>query len=524
MDQIDEEHIKSYEDAYSKLKKCFNVYYGYTVDKRGIIPMREFLNLLSRGSKSDSEHHLPENALLKELRDERPVKDKVYGILKDTYLSEKRNTKDLKGSVGCIENPESQANGITNLTLLMYLSNQLAKQYERNEKINPERKEVFKKNKKTLYKWKEQALINLVSSIYVLEKTSDSYEDYFCYGFRQDNNDDPSFVIDLPHVGQICVHVGSEEQKKEIVEEIEEKIKSILEEKLSLNQVTEKQFVDLQKNLKKNSFLSEYDGKLYEYMAMPMDYKGKLAKEFEKIILRKIGKSSMREAKEEDVKTIKSQIVGHGGLNEREAYYLLIKIGAPRCILVGLVNEIQKEKEEEENARKKRSKEEILIIKEKREQIKKEAEDKKTSTGEEITIKPKDKKTNNKKENKQKDFTSENKKFLEAINANIGGIMTPEIMEGLLKRASYSFKDVYEDKLRRGILKELKKLGVSKEERNIESQKVFIYIRMVKNLSTVSAGTTNGKNLIELIENSVDEYEEGFEFLENHFKKDKKGK
>ena len=53
----------------------------------------------------------------------------LYNVLKDTYIS--RDESYASGMIGCVGTPEEQLDGITNMTLLMFLSNHLSKEYKK---------------------------------------------------------------------------------------------------------------------------------------------------------------------------------------------------------------------------------------------------------------------------------------------------------------------------------------------------------------------------------------------------------
>lgn len=114
------------------------------------------------------------------------------------------------------------------------------------------------------------------------------------------------------------------------------------------------------------------------------------------------------------------------------------------------------------------------------------------------------------------DFTAENQKFLSSINTNMGNIINPEIMEELLKRASYSFKNLYDKKLKEGIIERLEILEIPEDKRELEAQKVFLYLRMAKNISMINSGAINGDNLDKVLDDSTIEYSEGISFFEKH--------
>lgn len=135
------------------------------------------------------------------------------------------------------------------------------------------------------------------------------------------------------------------------------------------------------------------------------------------------------------------------------------------------------------------------------------------------TIEPSEKNSDlGQEEQTSEDSTVEitNEVFLNMINQNLGDIMTPDIIEGLLKRASYSFKNLYEGKLREDIVDRLKILEVPDETLEIEAQKVFLYIRMAKNISMINSGAINGENLSNILDDSAIEYDKAIKFFEKH--------
>lgn len=118
-----------------------------------------------------------------------------------------------------------------------------------------------------------------------------------------------------------------------------------------------------------------------------------------------------------------------------------------------------------------------------------------------------------KKNSKAIETERDNRQFIKEFNDMIGGNLSPEIEEGLLKRASYSFRGLYDGLLKEKIYEQLDYRGIPEEEKEIESKKVFVYMRMQKSLSLVSAKKIKGEQLDELLEESVSEYEKAWEFL-----------
>ena len=312
-----ENKIDKYEDIYIRLKKCFDISFG-NEKKRGLIPMSEVRKLVSYRRKPDLKNNMPENSLIE-------IPPDIYGALKDTYIS--RDPSYVSGSIGCAETPEEQLDGITNMTLLMYMSNHLAKQYKFKfrDESNPEKKKVFKKNERTLLDWKDIALSDIIASTYVLSKTAEEFKEYFSYGSRIDDANQSTFVMDLPYIGQLCVHFGWDERKNWIVERAQDSVKSILEKKFELGQITEEQVQEITTELEQDGVLPEYEGKLYEYVgAMPIEYIGENTKKYRKII----GNKLPEDITSEDIEKMKNK-----GLNQRELYYFFIKMGASKDLL-----------------------------------------------------------------------------------------------------------------------------------------------------------------------------------------------
>lgn len=309
--------IDRYEDIYKKLKKCFYVSFG-NENEKGLISMNEVKNLVYMRSREDFRNNLPHNSLIE-------VPKKLFEALKDTYIS--RDSSYASGIIGCAETPEEQLDGITNMALLMYLSNHLAKQYKFKirEENDIEKIEIYEKNEKILLTWKDISLSDIIASTYVFEKTSEEYNNYLSYGNRTDDENRSTFVIDLPYIGQLCVHFGWKEKKDAILKRAQETAKSILEKKVELGQITEKQLQKITTELEMKGILPQYEGKLYEYVgAMPIEYIGENIKKYRKII----GNKLPEDISSEDIKKMMDY-----GLNQRELYYFFIKMGAGKSLL-----------------------------------------------------------------------------------------------------------------------------------------------------------------------------------------------
>ena len=312
--------IDKYEDIYRYLKKCFQIAFG-DGKKSGQFSMNDVRKLISQRRRDDIKNNLPDNSLM-----EIPERnDELFEVLKETYIS--KDTSYVSGMIGCVDSTEEQLNGITNMTLLMYMSNILAKHYKFkcNQDYTRERREIYKKNYRTLITWKDIATSDAIASMYVLSKTSEEFREYFSYGKRMDDSNMPTFIIDLPYIGQLCVHFGWKEKENAILERAKNTTKSILDKKLELEQITQEQKDEIIIELEKEGVLPEYEGKLYEYVgAMPIEYIGDNIKKHRKALGNKLPENISGE----DIRKMRKC-----GLNERELYYFFIKMGASKRLL-----------------------------------------------------------------------------------------------------------------------------------------------------------------------------------------------
>lgn len=304
-----------YEIIYIRLKKCFDILFGNGKNK-GKMSMNEVRDMVMRRRRADWRHNLPGNSLIE-------IPNNLFEELKNTYII--RDKDCVSGPVGCAETSVEQLDGITNMALLMYLSNCLKNKYMQlmDQDISDEKKELYRENKNVVLGWKDDATTNIIATMYVLSKTDEEYENYFSYGNRIDDEGKSTFVVDLPYIGQLCVHYGN--KKEMIVNNAHELIKQILQKKLKLGQITEEQLKDITSELDPNSILPDFQGKLYEYVgAMPIEYIGENVKKCRA----KIGNKLPEEITSEDI-----QIMREEGLNPRELYYFFIKIGASKELL-----------------------------------------------------------------------------------------------------------------------------------------------------------------------------------------------
>ena len=255
--------------------------------------------------------------------------DNIKDVLKHEYT----NNSTTKGEIGTIP-IEDQVYQIKNITLLMLMSNRLAKLYGKkleNACLDEQKRQTYEKNQNELLTLKHNITSDLIASLYIIRKTGDKeYTDLFLYGENRKEGEQDSFVIDLPYVGQISVHYGY--HKKHIIEEARDKVISILERKMELGQIEKEEFGKLKRELEEGKVLPMYRGNIYEYVSgLPIEYIGKNTKE--KIKQLGLDKKLPEEITHKDINKMIE-----GGLNEREAYYLAVKLGFPKLQLQKVIN------------------------------------------------------------------------------------------------------------------------------------------------------------------------------------------
>lgn len=300
-------YVTKYEQIYQKLEKVTKT---YIKSKKA-----EYFEHFITSERGANQTGL--NNLLIEIPEEN-----ITEIIKKQYIRE----PDNKGELGTIE-AENQAYEIRNIALLMLMSNRLSKHYknrlEKNQALDEATKTKYIKNEKDLLVWKHNATSDLIASLYILEKTGgEVYKDFFSYGESKDEDNKSTFIIDVPYIGQISVHFGPD--KLNIIEEARCKAMSILERKRAFGQIDKNKLKRLREELSVSKILPKYEGKLYEYTsALPIEYIGPTAKSKAQEIGLDI--KLPKEITKEDI-----QKMAEIGLNEREAYYLAIKLGCPK--------------------------------------------------------------------------------------------------------------------------------------------------------------------------------------------------
>ncbi len=292
----------------------------------------EKVTLLFLNTKSKND--LKDFILKQKGKNESGLKNTLIEIPSDNIKSIIRNdyTKIdyLTGNLGTVDATD-QFDGITNMALLMLMSNRLAKhyRYENNNELPEKTQELYRKNEITSLRWKDMAMKDLIASLYILTKTEDEYKNFISYGYRKDSVGNDSFVIDLPFFGQVCVHFGNKFQS--IMKNAQETVIGILESKHELGQISQEEFESLLYELNDTSILPDYTGKLYEYNAgLPIEYEGSKIKSIKKQL--GFDKKLPEDIEREDIMKI-----WKSGLNSREAYYFSVKLGLSKELLEQIV-------------------------------------------------------------------------------------------------------------------------------------------------------------------------------------------
>lgn len=300
---IRDEYIYSnYTDIYKKLKKVTNTY----LKAEDINKVRKIILEQRRRNEDNLENRLielPEN--------------NMKSTIKSTYTK----IDYLDGTIGTVEATD-QFDGITNMTLLVFMSNRLSKSYRhkiKNENLSPETKEIYRKNERALLRWKDIATKDLLASLYILDKTESEYKDFISYGHNKDKEGNDAFIIDLPFFGQISVHFGN--KKPDIITDAQETVIGILQKKQELGQISQEEAQQLIKELDEDTILPEYTGKLYEYKSMfPIEYEGKNIKTIKENL-------GLKGKLPEEIDEYDIERICNSGLNDREIYYFAIKLG-----------------------------------------------------------------------------------------------------------------------------------------------------------------------------------------------------
>lgn len=145
--------------------------------------------------------------------------------------------------------------------------------------------------------------------------------------------------MNIPFIGQICVHYGTEVKKNADIKDAERKVKSIIKIKEKLGQIDKEEANKLLEDIAQNGILPEYRGTLYEYSsAIPLEYESGMIKAVQK-------KSGIKGTMPEDItqndlikilnmkinyKDKDGKIKEGKNINARELYYMGVRLGFPK--------------------------------------------------------------------------------------------------------------------------------------------------------------------------------------------------
>lgn len=289
-------------------------------------------------------------------------KKNIKQVIRDQYMGRDY----LEGEIGTV-NATDQFDGITQIALLTLISNRVSKKVKsiknelekevwmydselkslkgKNEnnyqalKQNMEnakkRMEIMEIKYRNAMFIKDTSLSNLMACLYVFNETEEEYRDTISYGKREDDKGKESFAIDIPYIGQICVHFGRTEKMEMLRKIAKEKAATILDRKCELGQLSKEETEKIKKQLSDDTILPEYKGKLYEYSAaIPLEYEGNKIKEVKQIL--SLDKKLPEDINEDDINRI-----CNSRLNDREKYYLAIKLGMQKAQLEQMTMKLQ---------------------------------------------------------------------------------------------------------------------------------------------------------------------------------------
>lgn len=217
----------------------------------------------------------------------------------------------LTGELGTIEEID-QIDGITNLALLAVCANRIAK-FPHGETIGEQ------KRTRNAYRIKSDSISSLLASLFVLNETSEEFHDFFSYGNRLDEQENDTFILDLPYFGQICLHYGSPKKKEAVLYDACQKAHGILKRKCELDQISQEDLAKIQ--ITNDKILPQYTGKLYEYSAgFPLEKEINIDRFREELGLNNV-------LPEEITQKHIEKMSKYPVLNHREKNYMAIKLG-----------------------------------------------------------------------------------------------------------------------------------------------------------------------------------------------------
>lgn len=338
----EEGFMTDYEKIYSMLKKSTNDYLDLKKNGTLVNFILEKESKYKKYNKHENNNFLNQNI---EKKDKQEFKNRFLEIPNTDIKEAIRNSylaiDYLSGEIGTGDGTQ-QFDGITNMTLLMLMSNRLSKQYQFIERKEDDQDKIkyYQEKKRECLVWKDMATTDLIASLYIINETEKEYKDTFSYGKRQDINGNETIAIDLPFFGQICVHAGR--KMNIIIRNAEKKAQSILQKKCEIGEITEEQKKEAIKKIKDGNILPNYEGILYDVIAgIPMDYEGPKLKSYKE-------KLGIKGKLPEEITTEDIDKICKSNLNSREKYSLGIKLGFHKDQLMQIKDYNEREKKEQQ--------------------------------------------------------------------------------------------------------------------------------------------------------------------------------
>lgn len=302
MEQNNFNRLSTYEDVFSNFSQVLEEYLAMTNGEE----IRDF-NLITR----DSKYGKGKNDLIED--DFTP--NELVEEIKDSYL--RRNY--LKGEIGML-NGDEQYDGIFNISLYMLMANRLGKIYkgelDNNSNLDKNTKTIYKEKYRNLMAKKIDAATKLIYSLFIYKETENNND--FYYGWKESRG--KTLIIDLPTYGQISVHFGSTKRFNSVIYLARQNINLILEKKLELGQITEKEFNTIKAKTDTDEIFPNYTGIQYDISSgIPLDYHGKKFETAQNDL--GLSKTLSTEITDDDIE----KMVSNTNYTNRELYYFALK-------------------------------------------------------------------------------------------------------------------------------------------------------------------------------------------------------
>lgn len=256
-----------------------------------------------------------------------PQTKNLLRYIKEQYLG-LGDKEEYSAEIGTIPT-WNQVDWIEKISMLILVSNRLA--HYRGEQANLAKdekiKEELRQKSAEAYNIKHKNLERLMACLYIYEQMEKDEEDIrFLYGYLKDkkadrtkNESEDAFAIDIPGVGQMAVHFGS--QMKTRINKAIEQCTTIINRNYELGLISKEKEQKMLENLNEKTILPKYKGRHYELNAgIPTRYKGRNYKE----VINALGlnKKFKEEITKEDL-----ELLYNTELTNREIWFVAVKFG-----------------------------------------------------------------------------------------------------------------------------------------------------------------------------------------------------